>query len=79
MPETCIDTNDNKHKQEEELIEFKVKRHDKLKKLSSGFTQNELLTVTSEQPYAEDPFERKFQANVYPSDQNKLKTSKKNN
>ena len=33
-------------KQEEELIEFKGKHHDELRKFSSGHIQNEALTIT---------------------------------
>ena len=36
---------------------------------SSEHIQNKLITLTSEHPSAIDNFERKFQANLYPSDQ----------
>ena len=56
-------------KQEEELIEFKEEHHDALREFSSVPIQNEVLTLTSKHPSSADHFERKFQANIYPSDQ----------
>ena len=56
-------------KQKEELIDFKEEHHVELRKLSSGPIQNEMITINSEHPYSEDHFERKFQANIYPSEQ----------
>ena len=51
------------------MIEFKEEHHDELRKSSSGPIQNELLTLTSENPSYEDHSERKFQNNISPSDQ----------
>ena len=39
---------------------FKEEHHDELIKFSSGPTQNEVLTITSENPSSEDHFESKF-------------------
>ena len=50
------------------MIEFKDKHHDELEKFSSGPIQNEVLIITSENPYSEYHFERKFQANISPYD-----------
>ena len=36
---------------------------------SSKHIQNKVLAITSEHPYSEDHFERKFQAKIYSSDQ----------
>ena len=36
---------------------------------SSGPTENEVITITSEHSSSEDHFEIKFQANISPSDQ----------
>ena len=38
-------------------------------KFSSEHIKNKVITLTSEHPYYEDNFERKFQAKIYPSDQ----------
>ena len=56
-------------KQEEELIEFKVKQHMESNMLSSEHIQNEVLNITSEHPSYENYFKSKFQAKIYPSDQ----------
>ena len=36
---------------------------------SSEHIRNEVLIITSEHPYSEDHFERKFKSNISPSDQ----------
>ena len=40
-----------------------------MRKLSSGPIQNEVLTINSEHPYSEYPFERKSQTKFHSSDQ----------
>ena len=52
------------------LIEFKEEHHDELRKFSLVLLQNKLLTITYEHLYSVGHFERIFQANIYPSDQN---------
>ena len=37
--------------------------------LSSEHIQNEVFNITSEHPYSEDQFERKYQSKIPPSDQ----------
>ena len=37
--------------------------------LSSEHIKNKVLTITSEHPYSEDQFERKFQVKISSSDQ----------
>ena len=64
-------------KQEEELIKFKERYHDKFRKFLLGTIQNELLTIASEHLFSKDHFERKFQANISPSDQD-IEINKKN-
>ena len=51
-------------KYEEELIEFKEEHYDKLKNLSLGPIQNEVITINSENPSSEDHFESKFQDKI---------------
>ena len=50
------------------MTEFKEEHHYELRKFSSAPFQNEVLTPTSEHPYSADHFERKLQANIYPSE-----------
>ena len=45
--------------------------------LSSEHIQNEVFNITSEHPYSEDHFERKFQAKIHPSDQSDEKQEEK--
>ena len=50
------------------MIEFKEEHHDALRKSSAGPIQNEVLTLTSKDPYSVDHFESKFQDKISPSD-----------
>ena len=55
-------------KKEEELIEFKEKNHDTLRKSSSGSIKNGVLTITSALPYSVDNFEGLLQDKISPLD-----------
>ena len=49
--------------------ELKEEHHAELRHFSSGPSQNEVITITSEYPSSEDHFKRKFQEMIYPSNQ----------
>ena len=51
------------------MIEFNGKQQIEPNKFSSEHIENEVLTLSSKHPYYEVNFERKFQANIYPSNQ----------
>ena len=55
-------------KQEKELIEFKEGKRMKSKNISSKHIGDELLTLSSENPYSKDHFEIKSQAKCDKSD-----------
>ena len=57
-------------KPKEELIDFKGNQQMEPKKLSSEHITDDVLNLTSKNPSSEDNFERKFQANLSPSNQN---------